>query len=272
MNLLYFSPYWGFENIPFNKFTKKVKSTGYNGLELAMVPGDDGLNASRVAQLQKDDLLFIGQPVSPAESDFKLHKAQYEARLREVAKYNPMFINAQTGKDYFSFEQNLELLALAAEVSEETGVKMTHETHRGKFSYSAMVTQVYFSAYPHFRLCADFSHWCCVSESLLEQQDEIVQTAVNRSDHIHARVGYEEGIQVPHPGDKTYAPALKAHMKWWQHIVDVSIRENREYLTITPEFGPPPYMPLMAHTARPVADQWEVNEYMLQLLREKLLK
>jgi hypothetical protein len=44
---------------------------------------------------------------------------------------------------------------------------------------------------------------------------------------------------------------------------------NREILTITPEFGPYPYMQHLPFTRMPVANQWEVNLYMKELLKKR---
>jgi hypothetical protein len=41
-------------------------------------------------------------------------------------------------------------------------------------------------------------------------------------------------------------------------------------LTITPEFGPPNYMHTLPYSNAPVADVWEVNVYMKELLAEAL--
>lgn len=34
------------------------------------------------------------------------------------------------------------------------------------------------------------AHWVAVAESFLEDQSEAVKLAIERADHIHARVGY----------------------------------------------------------------------------------
>ena len=38
---------------------------------------------------------------------------------------------------------------------------------------------------------------------------------------IHARVGYEEGPQVPDPAAPEYAGEVKCHMGWWEAIMKV---------------------------------------------------
>ncbi len=41
-------------------------------------------------------------------------------------------------------------------------------------------------------------------------------------------------------------------------------------LTICPEFGPVPYMTLLPHTQKPIADLWEINSYMKDWLKQRL--
>jgi hypothetical protein len=40
-------------------------------------------------------------------------------------------------------------------------------------------------------------------------------------------------------------------------------------LTFTTEFGPPPYLPTLPYSNLPVADQFEINCFMKDLLRER---
>lgn len=42
----------------------------------------------------------------------------------------------------------------------------------------------------------DYSHFCVVAESYLEEQSEMLEQVNERSFHIHARVGYPQGPQV----------------------------------------------------------------------------
>ena len=108
-----------------------------------------------------------------------------------------------------------------------------------------------------------------VHESDLSDQEEALALAIGRSRHIHARVGYEEGPQVPDPR----APAWQGHVAWhlalWQRIADAQQTTGAERLTVTPEFGPP-YMHTQPFMEEPVADTWEVNGYMRDLLKKAL--
>jgi hypothetical protein len=156
------------------------------------------------------------------------------------------------------------------EFSQNTGVKVYHETHRNKFSFAAHITKEYLQEIPGLQITLDASHWVCVAESFLKNQQEAMHLAIERTEHIHARVGYEEGPQVPDPRAPEWQPALNMHLNWWDKVVDRKRLEGADaILTITPEFGPFPYMVSMPFTQQPITNQWEVNAYMMQLLRER---
>ena len=122
---------------------------------------------------------------------------------------------------------------------------------------------------PDIAITADFSHWCNVSESLLEEQEEALETAINKTVHIHARVGCSQSAQVSDPRADEWRTELAAHLDWWDAIVRCRIKNGAELLTITPEFGPAPYMPALPYTKMPVASQWDINVYMMNVLKQR---
>ena len=132
-----------------------------------------------------------------------------------------------------------------------------------------MHTQRYLEELSALRINADFSHWCCVHESFLEDQEDTLEAVIERADHIHARVGYPEGPQVPDPRAPEWKEALDRHLNWWDKIVARKKREKAEYFTITPEFGPVPYIQTEPYTQKPLADIGEINNYMTALLKER---
>ncbi|MFP4088964.1 MAG: sugar phosphate isomerase/epimerase family protein [Cyclobacteriaceae bacterium] len=270
MKIQFFCPRWGSEDLPYELFLEKVKEAGYDGVEMAL-PLDADERDEIADLLRQYELLLIGQQWETTLSGSDTYEADYEKYLRNLAAASPLFINSQSGKDYFSIERNEAILRLAADVAEATGVKIVHETHRGKFSFAATVMLPYLQRLPALRLCADFSHWCVVSESLLEapEQELILQEVIPRVDHIHARVGWQQAAQVADPRAPEYQEALQRHLLWWDMIVEQQSMRGRESMSITPEFGPAPYMPQLPYVQQPLTNQWEANIYMMQLLRER---
>jgi hypothetical protein len=95
-----------------------------------------------------------------------------------------------------------------------------------------------------------------------------MEMALERVDHIHARVGHPEGPQVNDPRAPEWDGALKQHFIWWDKIVERK-KKNGERMTFLTEFGPPDYMPALPYTRQPLADQWAINVHMMQLLRKR---
>lgn len=256
-------------HLPFEEFVRKVKEAGYDGVEMDL-PFDEKEKTSFLETLRKYELLLIGQHWETVDADFETHLVNYEKRLRNLVTPQTIFINSQTGKDYFSFAQNEALIKIADAISKEHKLPVVHETHRGKFSFAAHITKDYLGRIPQLQLTLDASHWCNVAETLLHDQEDAILLAIDRCFHIHARVGYSQGAQVPDPRDPLWKEALDTHVNWWKKVVAVKKSKGIETVTITPEFGAPPYMILLPGTHEPITDQWKVNVFMMNYLREEL--
>ncbi len=268
MRILFFCPRWGSENLSWDHFLHKCREAGYDGIE-AGYPGDPAEREQLAEGLAKYGLLLIGQHWETATADFDLHKKEYAERLYALTTLMPLFINSQTGKDHFSFGENTELIGQAREIEEQTGIPVLHETHRGKFSFAAHITRGFLEALPDCRITLDISHWFAVAETYLHDQQAAVRLAIERTDHIHCRVGFPEGPQVNDPRAPEWAEALEEHLSCWDEVIARRRAEGRERFTITAEFGPSPYMPLQPFSRQPLADQWEVNVHMMQLLKSR---
>jgi hypothetical protein len=95
-----------------------------------------------------------------------------------------------------------------------------------------------------------------------------MQLALERTEHIHARIGHPEGPQVNDPRAPEWETALNTHLAWWDKVVERKSKEGGIISFLT-EFGPPDYMPTSPFNRKPMADQWEINVYMLHLLRKR---
>lgn len=261
----YFCTRWGSEHINWADFCQKVKAEGYDGIEYGIAASttseelDELWNAA-----EKYGLSLIAQHYDTVEPKFSSHLNLYELWLKKIKKYPWVKVNSQTGRDFFSPEENTRLIETAA----ASGMNILHETHRGKFAFAAHITKDYLKRLPGLRLTLDISHWVCVSESFLEDFEDAVELAITRTDHVHARVGYTEGPQVPDPRVSTWEEALEKHLGWWGRVVNLKRKQNLP-LSITPEFGPFPYMVPDSTTGKPVSDQWEVNAWIMRLLKKR---
>ncbi len=269
MKLEFYCPFWGQENLGFRAFIDKVKNAGYDGVEMGL-SADNRMRKDELAIIKDNGLKLIAQHFQTATADFEDYKKEYRSWLEIYVKENVEFINAQTGKDFFSFEQNAQLISMADEISKESGVPIYHETHRGKFSFASHITRHFLEKMPDLKLTLDISHWCAVAESLLQDQTETVELALERTEHIHARIGYMEGPQVPDPRVPEWKTELELHLLWWKKIAQKFVIEKKARLTITPEFGPFPYMIPHPFTGVPITSQWDVNVFMMEYLRSNI--
>ena len=269
MDVLFFAPRWGSESLAPAQFLRKVKESGYDGVEtnlpLAEEERDLWLHLLEEYGLQ----LIVQQWETVSAATFDEQRSALAAILRNAIAARPLFINSQTGKDYFSFEENCRLIDLANDLARESGTTILHEIHRGKFSFHPAATRPYLEKYPGLELTADLAHWCCVCESYMEAQRGALQAALERVSHIHARVGFPEGPQVADFRAPEWREALDHHLRWWDAVVARHQAAGARRITITPEFGPPPCMPALAYSRTPVADQWELNVAMMGLLRDR---
>jgi Xylose isomerase-like TIM barrel len=264
-SLKFLATNWGFEGT-WDQFCEKAKKAGYDGFE-AWAPGDEkGRNEMQAAAAKYG--LSYGLLVGAGDSDPTKNKTALEAQMKFALPMKPLFFNCHSGKDYFSQEQAIGILDMANKIGKAAGIPVYHETHRGRICYAAPVTKALMEKLPDLRLTLDISHWCCVHESLLEEQTETVAMALSRTDHIHSRVGHQEGPQVTDPRAPEWASALKAHLAWWDKVVEMKVKAGQG-LTVLTEFGPPNYLPTVPYTLQPLADQWGINVYMKDLLKAR---
>jgi sugar phosphate isomerase/epimerase len=259
---------WGF-NGTLDEYCAKVKKEGYDGIEIWW-PLEKKDQDELFSVLKKYEL-EVGFLTAGSDSDYKKHFEQFTQMIDAAAHESvqrPLYINCHSGRDYFTSDQGKTFIDHTIALAKSTGIKICHETHRSRLLYSAPVARHYLETIPDLRVTFDVSHWCNVHESLLEDQQDTLNLTLQRVDHVHARVGHAEGPQVNDPRAPEWEHAVKAHLAWWDRIVELKKKQG-DTLTILTEFGPPDYMPTLPYTRQPLADQWAVNVYMMQMLRNR---
>ncbi|MFT4568699.1 MAG: hypothetical protein ACI9FN_003668 [Saprospiraceae bacterium] len=256
---------WGFTG-SMKEFCRAAKEDGYDGIEVWT--SKDAAKRRELLELIKEFDLRLGLLAGNWGSTFEGHLKDFDMSLKNATDMQPEFINCHSGKDYFNYEQGQTFITLAQSWSEKTSIPIYHETHRGRMLYAAHVASHFINSNPNLRITLDISHWCNVHESLLEDQKSTIASALERVDHIHSRVGFQEAPQIPNHDDPQYEAAVKAHFAWWDRVVEIKKRDNQK-LTMTAEFGPPPYMWTTPYTAKPLAEVWEVNSAMKDLWRKR---
>ncbi len=263
--LIFLATNWGF-NGTMDQFCAKAKADGYDGIEV-WTPQEEKDKNALLEATQKHGL-SVGLLCGSWTPDYQLHVQGFEMALQKALAIKPLYINCHSGRDWFSFEQNKKLIDLTTAAHQQSGIPIYHETHRGRMLFAAHITRDFITAVPELRLTLDISHWCNVHESLLNDQEETVQLALSRTDHIHTRVGHAEGPQVNDPRAPEWSTALERHLGWWDTVVRRQAAAGAP-LTMLTEFGPPDYLPALPYTRQPVADQWAINVYMKDMLKKR---
>ena len=236
-HIQFFCSWWGSSHLGMEKMITNIASAGYDGVELE-IPELDSQRTKLRGLLEKQNLAIIAHQFCAAELEFDTYFETFRANLTRACEFGPLLVNSHTGSDRWSFDQNSRLVECAADISAKAAIPILDETHRGRVLYSAGSSLAYFERFPDLRITADLGHWTCVAASLLRDQQDIVDLAISRADHLHARVGFADGPQVLDPFDGRWSEELRRFIEWWRAIVDRRRSEGSAGLTITLEAGP----------------------------------
>ncbi|MDP4657380.1 MAG: sugar phosphate isomerase/epimerase [Algoriphagus sp.] len=262
--ILFFQTDWG-NTLPMDAFLAKAKAAGYDGVELWMPAGEDKKRSLKEG-LKKYELDVIFLHGTARNLPFEEALRVYEVGLQEILAWKPVKVNSHTGNDFWPLEQNLAFIELGDRYAKQVGIPVLHETHRGRFSYTLPEAVAMLRNFPNLKYTLDVSHWMVVHERLLTESDPLLQEIFPSVDHIHARVGFAEGPQVPNPAAPEWKNEVKAHLDIWEKIIR---SQKGKVFTVTTEFGPPPYMATVPFTNQPLADQWEANVWIMNALKSR---
>lgn len=255
MKLKCFKALWGNKE-PIAELFAKAAAAGYAGIECPPPAREQETEFKELVERYQFD--YIAQI---STSRLNGQENEFAERSARASEFQPVLINSHSSVHGLKFEDHVRFFEQALAVEKQTGIPIAHETHRGRAMFAPWTTAELLRALPELKINADFSHWCCVCENLLEDQAENMELAMSRAIHIHGRIGHRQGPQVPDPSAPEYAGELQAHTGWWLSICRNRQSEGKSSMTFTPEFGPPGYMPTLPHTRQPVIDLWEVNEW-----------
>ncbi len=266
--LLFMQTDWGFKGNR-DEFCAATKKAGYEGIEVWWPEKVE--DQKTLFEALKKHGLQVGFLCSGSQSNATEHLAIFKKNLDAICSntyQKPVYVNCHSGKDYLTYEENKQFIDYTTAKAKATQIKILHETHRGRMLFAATTSKNFAEKHPDLRLTLDISHWCTVHESLLVDQKETIDYLLKRVDHVHSRVGHPEGPQVNDPRAPEWENTVKAHLAWWDAVI-ASKKEKGERMTILTEFGPPDYMPTLPYTRQPLADQWAINVYMMNLLRKR---
>lgn len=266
MKLKVFKTLWGHTG-SLDDAIAACEQHGFDGIE-SQPPANAAKRQEFRAKLDEAGLDYIAEICTGGGyvPDRNLSPYKHLESLRRQAEAamecQPLFLTVIAGCDAWSIGQSVDFFAAAIRIAEQFGVTASFETHRSRSLFNPWTTREILQHLPALKLTCDFSHWCVVCERLIDTEPEIIALCAERAHHIHARVGYDQGPQVPHPAAPEYRAALEAHENWWTQIWLSQIARNVSVSTLTPEFGPDGYLHQMPFSRKPVANLAEINAWM----------
>jgi sugar phosphate isomerase/epimerase len=268
MQLALFKTLWGFSGSMAEAIADALEA-GFQGIEGQAPAAAFEAREFRRA-LDESSLHYIaeittaGSYVPDRIATLEQHLDSLRTGLERSAECSPLFVTCLGGCDAWEEDQSVEFFGRAMALASAAGLPISFETHRGRSFFNPWTTLRIVRQLPDIQLTCDFSHWCVVCERLLDSEINVIELLATRAHHIHARVGYDQGPQVPHPGAPEYAPALRAHQAWWEIIWRSQCERSYTVTTMTPEFGPDGYLHEAPFSREPVADLWDLNRWMAE--------
>lgn len=261
MQLLLFRHNWGLPEASWEQKLAAIQQGGFAGVETgALLPAD----YPRFQELlQKHHLRFIPQ-IFTSGKGVEEHLASFRQQLAAVRRFQPTRVNCHSGSDRWTSDEAMRFYREALQVEADTEFPIAHETHRGRCLFHPWAAVRLLEAFPKLHLCADFSHWVCVCERLLNEEEGILRECARRAIHIHARVGFENGPQVNDPRAPEWKNHVETHERWWTWIWEAQKAQGASFITMTPEFGPPTYLPTQPFTQTPIANLEEICNWQAQ--------
>ncbi|WP_061239784.1 sugar phosphate isomerase/epimerase [Ectopseudomonas composti] len=272
MRLEIFRTLWGYRGSWQQAFDEAL-GAGFDGLE-ARIPETAAQRSINARLLREQNIpyiatLFTSTPVLPRQSDSpQVHLEDLRMKLDWAAELGPRLVNVLPGNDRWALSEQVDFFARAVELADASDLKVCFEIHRGRSLYSPWVTLDVIRQVPEMRFTSDISHWLVTCERLLDDPADDLSAFIERVDHIQARVGYDQGPQVPHPGAPEYAEVLAFHQRHWESIWSSQEKRGLQSTTLTPEFGPDGYLHHLPFTDVPVADLWQLNQWMARCERQ----
>ena len=178
----------------------------------------------------------------------------------------PLYFNCHSGRDFLTSIRTRSLL-IGVIRNRKEWIPIYHETHRGRILYSAPIAKVLLMPRPNSNLRLIFRIDCAVHESLLGDQEATAAQALSRTGTYSRPHRSIQKATSKWPACTGVESAVKAHFAWWDKVVEANaLKANhllfngvRRLITCRP----------CLYTRQPVANQWEINVYMKDVLRKR---
>ena len=255
------------------EFVDSAHQAGYHGVEFPLFyldaeSGSDAAVDSAVKQqLEQLGLDFIGLIATRSEDwgSYDEHLASFEQQCRRAHAMGARKAAVHAGADSFGVERGRRFIETCIDIAADLDIRPCFETHRARILYNPFTCATLLDQIPTLELTSDLSHWLLVVDRIPHDIIDLFDLASARSGHLHARIGHEKSPQVTEPSDPAWTEHVALFRRWWQVSVDAA-KARGERLSVSPEFGPPPYMHAEPFSGAPSADLVLANQWMREQL------
>ena len=260
---------------PLQAFVDSAREEGYFGVEFPVFYMDAEPGGARQAErdLKKAfdglglDFVALVATRSDRWGDYDAHLASFKDQCATAARMGATKAAVHAGADSFGIERGRRFLEDCLSIAGDVGVRPCFETHRARILYNPFTCAALLEEIPALELTSDLSHWLLVVDRIPHDIMDLFDLASARTRHLHARIGHEKSPQVTEPSDPAWAEHVSLFRRWWQISVDARVAKGGT-LSVSPEFGPPPYMHAEPFTGTPSADIVAANQWMRAKLEE----
>jgi len=251
MRLVAYRNLWGVEG----KWDHAVMSfleSGYEGIEAILFTAAQHAELRRI--LKRRAFPFKGTIwTREAGPTVAAHVRLFDRELAKLIRTGANSINVMGGYDCWTEDEAARYFEGVLRIGASAGVPVSHEIHRNTALHHPTAARRILERFPELRLTCDFSHWVVACERLIDDQVDLIRKCASRADHVHMRVGTEESPQIADIRAPEAIPYINAFERWWDIIWEQQSKRHATESTFCPEFGPPPYLPTLPGTGKPVA-------------------
>ena len=272
---------WGIEEPIGKTLFDSIRQEGYHGVEVIRLAWMDEKSAEALVKSLNDAKLSVvcqihtaggflrqGEYVYCDEFNVESHVASFAEQLSEcqdliLKVHAGGFVNVHAGVDAWTQSEALSFLRACMDLMETVDFPVTFETHRQRLFCNPFQTRelLQIESLHSLRLNADLSHWYCACERVFDPSTgrdakwwpEVVQLLERHVAYIHARFGWAQGPQIADPSDPACETEKTLQMQVWHQLLEAMQKRDGGDCFVCPEYGPPPYLPVMPHTQEPVA-------------------
>ena len=212
MQLKTFKTLWG-NKLTTDQACQQAIDAGFSGIE-GQAPDNRQQQLGMLSAIQNNGCDYIAEIVTggnyvPDRSwSPQQHLDDLKRQLDNSMMLEPLFATSITGCDAWEESQSIDFFSQAIELADNYNITLSFETHRSRSLFTPWATRRIVESLPNMKLTADISHWCVVCERLMDSEMDTIEAIADRVHHIHGRVGYDQGPQVPDPAAPEYYEAL----------------------------------------------------------------